>query len=114
MVAAEYGWSDEYINNLPLVRLHQIVAAIRTRKYFESREEGQRFSWLARTLAAYVAAGYMVEGDNPALEKAGTIAYDDIEAALLGDLPEKEAENKPGSYERLHMLLAGGPKRAIQ
>lgn len=100
LVSSEYGWGDEYILELPLVRLRQITAAIQRRRYLKTREENSRFSWLGRNLASFIAAGYMTEGENPALEKARTIAFDDIEAAALGD-STAPGENKEGSFERL-------------
>ncbi len=85
-MSSEYGWNDETIGELPLARFRQITAAIQMRRYATAREENARFSWLARNLSGFIAAGYMVEKgkENTALDQAGKLAYDDIEAALLG------------------------------
>lgn len=85
-MSAEYGWSDDVIWNLPLCRFRQITAAILRRQFMQDRAENSRFSWLARNISGFIAAGYMVEKgrDNPAIESAASLAYDNIEAALLG------------------------------
>lgn len=59
----------------------------------EERAENGRVSWLARNISGFIAAGYMVEKgkENPALKSAESLAYDDIEAALLG-VARKPAE----------------------
>lgn len=114
LVAAEYGWTDEAIGDLPLARLRQITAAIQTRKYLAFREENSRTSWLARQLATFVAQGYMVEGENKAVEAAQNLGYDDIEiAALTGEVPPKpgEVRNRKGSFERLAQWGAQGMKK---
>lgn len=110
-MASEYGWTDEQIGDLPLVRFRQITAAIQTRRYTEAREENSRFSWMTRNLAGFIAAGYMTDGkkENKALKQAGELAYDDIEAALLGAAPAasgKPKENGVGSFERFMMMDA--------
>jgi hypothetical protein len=72
-------------------------------------------SWLARQLSSYVAAGYMTDGkENPAVDSAQKIGYDDIEVAFLtGERPAKpgEATNKAGSYERLMGFGSTGMQR---
>lgn len=105
-MASEYGWSDEYIGNLPLVRFRQITANVQMRRFYNEREENARFSWLARHITAYIAQTIMVEKGKPntALDHAMLIGYDDIERAFLGAEPvpsESPKENKPGSFERL-------------
>ena len=62
----------------------------------------------------YVANGYMIEGkENPAFEAAKTLAFDDIEAAFLTAHQERaeqervQAENKPGSFEKLMGFMGG-------
>lgn len=51
---------------------------------------------------------------NPALEQAGKLSYDDIEAAVLGSASaaQQAPENKNGSFERFMMTLGarGGAK----
>ena len=105
LVASEYGWTDEQIGNLPLVRFRQITATIQQRRFLAARQENSRFSWLARILATYEAQGYMLGKNQPntALDHARTIGYDDIERAFLGEIEEQPQvkENAPGSYERL-------------
>ncbi len=103
LISSEYGWSDKKIFNLPVARFNQIQAAIRTRRWMQSRQENGRFSWLARSLATYIAAGYMVEGENTAIADAAKLAMDEIEAALLGVEPADNGKKGPkqGSYERL-------------
>lgn len=111
LVASEYGWTDEQIGELPLVRLRQITATIQRRRFLNSREENARFSWLGRNIAQFVAAGFMVaEGqENKALAQAGLLAMDDIERAMLKDVAAEPSvkENAPGSYEKF-MRFAGG------
>ncbi len=86
LVSSEYGWDDDTIGELPLARLRQVTAAIQMRRYSSSRAENARFSWLARNISGFIAAGYQIEKgkENKALEQAGKLAYDDIEALLLG------------------------------
>lgn len=109
MVAAEYGWTDEQMADLPIIRLRQIVAAIRTRRYQRAREENSRFAWLARQITSYVAAGWEIaEGqENKGLTQAATLGYDDIEVELLKEA-QKRADDVPvhaeppvGSFERI-------------
>lgn len=93
------------------MRFRQIAAAIQYRRYLAMREENGRVSWLARSIATFVAGGYMVDGDNPAVEKAQQLAYDDVEAKLVGYEPKAAGggpiEPRQGSFERL-MQFAGG------
>lgn len=104
-MSSEYGWSDEQIGDLPLVRLRQVTSSIQLRKFREAREENSRFSWLARHVTGYIAMGFEVAKGKPnvPLENAAKLAYDDIERALLGVEVKKAetapAENKPGSFE---------------
>jgi hypothetical protein len=81
-----------------------MVAAINLRRYSEERKENSRFGWLGRTLSQFEAAGYMVEKgqENKALKQAEMVAYDEVEAALLGNKPKSSDphENSIGSYER--------------
>lgn len=111
LVQSEYGWTDEQIGELPLVRLRQITAAIQRRKFLVNREENSRFSWMARNIAQFIAAGYMIgEGqENTALTQAGLLALDDIERAVLNEAVENTPakENEAGSFERL-MRFGGG------
>lgn len=96
LISSEYGWTNDQIDELPFARFQQIVSAIRVRKYFQQREENARFSWLGRSLASFIAAGYMTDGDNPALDHAGKLAMDDVEATLLGNMDVAGGEWKPG------------------
>lgn len=57
----------------------------------------------------------MTSGDNPAIEEAGRLAIDDVEAALLGSNPVKEwepgdpaiiKEPKRGSFEKLLQTMS--------
>lgn len=113
-MASEYGWDDDTIGELPLVRLRQITAAIQMRRYTAAREENARFSWLARNLSSFIAAGYQVEKgkENKALAHAGLLAYDEVEATLLGaEKPGQPKENGVGSYERFMQMASGLDKR---
>lgn len=105
-MSSEYGWSDDQIGELPLVRFRQIVAAVSKRRFLAAREENSRFSWLARQITVYVAQGYQLDKNTPntALDHAVKIGYDDIERAFLEAAdaqPAAPKENAPGSYERL-------------
>lgn len=81
-----------------------MLAAIQLRKFQEERKENSRLSWEVRTLSQYAAAGYMLgkNQENKALRQAEMLAYDEIEAVLLGaDMKKKDPhENGNGSYER--------------
>lgn len=105
LVSSEYGWSDDEIGNLPLVRFRQITATIQQRRFLATRMENSRFSWLARNITTYIAQGYMLGKNQPntALDHARQIGYDDIERAFLGEIEDQPTvkENAPGSYERL-------------
>lgn len=96
-MSSEYGWDDETIWNLPLCRFRQITATIQQRRYMASREENGRFSWLARSLASFIAAGYMVDKgkENPALDSAAQLAFDEIESVLLGSKTESAPAKLP-------------------
>lgn len=80
------------------------------RRFNAAREENSRFSWLARSISGFIAAGYMTDGkkENKAIKYAAELAYDDIEAALLGaptsEDRNKPKENAPGSFERFMMM----------
>lgn len=128
-MSSEYGWPDETIWDLPISRFRQITAAIQQRRFLKAREENSRFSWLARNLGGFIAGGYMLDkgAKNPAAEQARTLAFDDIEAVLLGteldgptaapqdkgpvpDIDPNEAiaralaKNGNGSFERFGMM----------
>lgn len=114
-MANEYGWTDEQIGDLPVIRLRQIVAAIHMRQFIRTREENARFSWLARALGTLIAAGYQTEGENPAIDHAANLSMDEIEAAAMKDATGEGTaravqENGEGSYEKL-MKYMGGPPR---
>lgn len=95
------------------MRFQQIVSAIQIRRFTEARQENTRYSWLARNLSQFVAGGYMTDGENPAIEYAQKLAFDDVERELMKEReawekahpPKIEAENKPGSYEALIALM---------
>jgi len=122
LIAKEYGWSDEQIGELPLMRFQQIVNAISLRKYREDRQETSRISWLARTISQYVAGGYMTDGqrENVAVRYASQIAFDHIEEAALEAAAAREAlkartnetvmkEPARGSFEKMMQFM--GQKR---
>ena len=94
------------------MRFQQIVSAISLRKADEARQENGRFSWLARTLSTFVAAGYMTDGksENTAIKDAQNIAFDPIERAMLAhraSQPETKAAAEPaaGSFEKIMGLM---------
>ena len=107
LVSSEYGWTDDTIGELPLGRFRQVTAAIQLRRYAQLREENSRFSWLARNVTGFIAAGFQIEKgkENTALKHAASLAMDDIESALLSEAPlVAPKENKSGSYERFMMM----------
>lgn len=114
-MSAEYGWTDQQIGDLPLARFRQITAAIQKRRFWKQREDNGRFSWMTRNLASFIAAGYQVEGENPALKTAGQLAYDDIEQSLLGGGETAAGggpkDNGNGSFERFMGAFGGGGRR---
>ena len=120
LLSAEYGWTDEYIADRPLIRLRQTVAAIQRRKYLDSRTENSRYSWLARNLGVVVAGGYMVgEGEeNPGIEFATSLAMDEIEREMLLEtkksIEETPAEDKNGVGSFESLMAAMGGSRAFQ
>jgi hypothetical protein len=56
LVQSEYGWSDEYVLSLSVVRLRQVVEAIGVRRRDLSRERWAQVVWETRTLARFIAA----------------------------------------------------------
>jgi hypothetical protein len=116
LISSQYGWTDEQILDLPFGRYMQIISAIRIRKYMDNREENARISWLGRAITSFVAAGYMTDGDNPAIEMANQLSIDDIEHALLsydsaeawkpGDKAIVKNEPSAGSFETLMRALS--------
>lgn len=105
LVSSEYGWTDEQIGELALGRFRQTVAAIQLRRWRDQRDEASRVSWQTRTLAQYIAAGYMIQkgAPNTALDNAQFLGYDDVERAMV-EAPgssKTPRENKAGSFERL-------------
>jgi hypothetical protein len=65
---------------------------------------------MTRTLATYTAAGFMVDGKNPYLDHAATLALDEFETTLLkGAAEAHKAEPVQGSFEKL-MRFAGSMK----
>lgn len=110
LVSSQYGWSDDVIGELPLARFRQITSAIQLRKFREDRETNHRFSWMTRNIATFIASGYMVEGENKAVDVALKLALDDIERAQLDweetamrDLPAED-KNANGSFEKFLMF----------
>lgn len=70
-------------------------------------------SWQTRTLAMFIAGGYMTtDKDNPGIKAAGRIAIDDIEQAQIEELEENPpvTEAQPGSFERFMGSMAD-PRR---
>jgi hypothetical protein len=64
---------------------------------------------MTRTLATYIAAGFMTDGKtkNPYLDKAPSLALDQFEEAILGAAAESRSqEPDQGSFEKL-MRFAG-------
>lgn len=66
---------------------------------------------MTRTLAIYIAMGYMVEKENPALEQARQISFDEIDRLLLEEASAAPQENKEGSYERILAMMGRGLHR---
>lgn len=72
---------------------------------------------MTRTLAQFEAASYMIEKgqENKALRQAETLAFDEVEAALLGHEPKNSSggpqENGIGSYERFMGMMGQFDKR---
>lgn len=81
--------------NLPIRTLRQKVAVINRRLYMERRERISLMSWQTRQIATFQAMGYWVEGNNPAIPAAKSLAFDKIEAEQL-----KEAEAMAEESER--------------
>lgn len=110
--------------NLPIRTLRQKVAAINRRLFLDRRDRISLNSWMTRHLAMFIANGYWVEGDNPALREAQTLAYDKIEEAQLKESaleaervkfdfdPENppEVDVNPGTFERF-LGSMGAPER---
>lgn len=67
---------------------------------------------MTRNIAGFIAMGYMTEKgkENPGIKMAAELAYDDVEAKLMGvELSTNSSgpkENSAGSYERF-MRMAG-------
>lgn len=86
-----------------------MTAAIQARRFHQDRRENSRFSWLARNITSFTAAGYMIDKgkENKGLKMAAELAYDDIEQAALGIKPPPQApkENGNGSFERFMGMM---------
>ena len=107
LISSEYGWSDEKILDLTLARMQQIVAAITVRKSQAIRDRKLEVSWHVRTLASFIAAGYMTE-DTAGLDAANSLTIDDIERQIMeSDLPEPPKEARSGSTETLMRAFGG-------
>jgi hypothetical protein len=110
--------------------MRQITAAIQSRKYLEKREQQNIASWQTRTLATFIAGGYMVseKDGNPALELARKISFDTIEQLQMEEaeknsiqfkdgepqfvsVEEVAEQNKTGSFERFMSQFGGGMTR---
>ncbi len=82
-----------------------MIATIMMRDYQNNRNENSRISWLGRTLAQYISAGYMMDEktENTALKEARLLSIDNVERLLLEEQVDKPKtyENKNGSFERL-------------
>ena len=108
--------------DLPIRTLRQKVASINRRLYFERRERIALMTWQTRQLATFTAMGYWVEGNNPAVPAAQSLAFDKIEEAELEEAeafranapfdPENPPEPKVnnGSFERF-LGSMGNPSR---
>lgn len=108
LISSEYGWQDSAILELTLARMQQIVASISIRKAQANRERKLELSWAVRTVSSFVAAGYMVEGENKGLDAANNLTLDDIEKKIMdADLPEPPTEARAGSTETLMRALGG-------
>lgn len=118
-MSSEYGWTDEQIGELSLARLIQITSAIKIRQFYEDRKRKSELSWQVRTMALFIAQGYMVSGENPGIKHALSLSIDDIDAALIEDAKTRTASTPKvidppvGSYERAIRAfggkLSGGP-----
>jgi hypothetical protein len=78
--------------------MRQITAAIQTRKYLEKREQQNIASWQTRTLATFIAGGYMVseKDGNPALDLARKISYDKIEQLQMEEAEKNSIAFRDG------------------
>lgn len=102
--------------DLPLGRLRQITAAINRRQFFDERQKINFGTWQTRQIAIFIAQGYMTDKENPAIEAAQNLYYDDIEKLQLEEAQKRHAENpvakenNNGSFERF-MGSMGSPGR---
>ena len=78
--------------------MRQITAAIQTRKYLDRREQQNIASWQTRTLATFIAGGYMTseKDGNPALELARKISFDAIEKLQMEEAEKDAIEFRDG------------------
>lgn len=97
MVSRAYGWTDDQILDLSLIRFRQVLAAIKREEFMRRREAISLMSWQTRQLASFIAAGYMVDPKkgNPALDAAQVLAYDEIEQAQLEEAATRGHDDKP-------------------
>lgn len=107
-ISSEYGWTDDVILDLTFCRFRQILTAIAQRQYESKRNQDLQVSWQVRTLATYIAAGYMVDGENKALDQAQLISLDPVEREFLDKTAHLPQQKEParGSFEKLTSMLA--------
>lgn len=116
MLASEYSWSYEEILDLEVVRIKQLVAAIRLRSFAESRVINEKVSWFTRVISRYSSMGAQLppESRKELDDAISTIGFDEFDRSIAEEVLAVPApkENKVGSYEKfMQMLGASGGQR---
>lgn len=75
LISAEYGWTDDQILDLPLVRMRQIREVIFERRAHDRRQALLDKETEVRTLAQYVAATAQHDGAQQMIDSASQIQF---------------------------------------
>lgn len=112
LIASEYGWSDESLQDLTLSRIRQCVAAITERKTLEERKHKDLIRWQTRNICFFIANTLIVkEGSENTLAKLAqelTFRPEKKKPEVLTEEEQvfgKKVEPTVGSYERFQGLF---------
>lgn len=116
LIASEYGWSDESLQDLTLARIRQCVAAITERKTLEERKQKDLVRWQTRNICFFISNTLMIkegaENTLAALAQELTFRPKKTDPETLSEEEKafgKKIEPTVGSYERFQGLFGVGP-----
>lgn len=110
---AEYGWDNEYVLELPVCRLRQILANIENRQKALRLHNTTIAEWQTKTLAQFIAASV---GSKDLQKDAAKLRLrmeddegnsDDTPMEKFIEEGSQVAKNAPGSYEYLRRGFGG-------